>query len=144
MQSGLSLPVFILVVFILMFKICWHMRLGKILYFNKIQLPLILVLMLHSSFAFSLSTMRCGSNLVELGDDKFRVLEICGEPQSIQYRTKIVGSTLHHPRRTLDLEVYEEVQVEEWTYNFGRRRIRQSLLFENNILVEIKDLKRSW
>ena len=88
--------------------------------------------------------MRCGHNIVELGDDKYRVLETCGEPESIYHRTKIVGRTLHHPRRTLDLEVYEEFQVEEWTYNFGRRRIRQSLLFENNILVEIKDLKRSW
>jgi len=103
----------------------------------------LLVLLMQAGPALSTSTMRCGHNLVELGDDKYRVLETCGEPESILHRTKIVGSTLHHPRRTLDLEEYEEIQVEEWIYNFGRNRIRQSLLFENGVMVEIKDLKRS-
>ncbi|MDD1612029.1 MAG: DUF2845 domain-containing protein [Methylococcaceae bacterium] len=103
----------------------------------------LLVLLFHVNAAYSISTMRCGTNLVELGDDKYRVLEICGEPQSIYYRTKIIGNILHHPRRTLDIEEYEEVQVEEWIYYFGRNRIRQSLLFENGLLIEIKDLGRS-
>jgi hypothetical protein len=103
---------------------------------------LLLALLMHASAAFCLSTMRCGNRLVELRDDKYKVLEICGEPESISYRTKIVGNILHHPRRTLDIEEYEEVHVEDWIYNFGRRRIKQLLRFENGILVEIVDLKR--
>jgi hypothetical protein len=101
-----------------------------------------MALLMHADGAFSISTMRCGNRLIELWDDKYKVLEICGEPEFISYRTKIVGSTLHHPRRTLDIEQYEEIQVEEWIYNFGRKRIKQLLRFENGILVEIKDLKR--
>jgi hypothetical protein len=104
---------------------------------------LLAVLLMYAGAAFSISTMRCGTRLVELWDDKYKVLEICGEPESISYRTKIVGSTLRHPRRTLDIEEYEEILVEEWIYNFGRRRIKQLLRFENGILVEILDLKRA-
>ena len=114
--------------------------LNGLLNFRKL---ILLFFLIHANVAFSLSTMRCGTNLVELGDDKYKVLEICGEPESIYHRTKIIGSTLHHPWRTLDIEEYEEIEVEEWIYNFGRNRFRQSLLFENGILVDIKDLKRS-
>jgi hypothetical protein len=103
---------------------------------------LLLVLLMQADAAFSISTMRCSSNIIELGDDKYKVLDICGEPESISYRTKIIGSILHHPRRTLDIEEYEEVQIEEWVYNFGRNRIKELLRFENGILVEIRDLKR--
>lgn len=103
---------------------------------------LLLLLLMQANTAFSISTMRCGSNIIELGDDKYKVVEICGEPESISYRSKIVGNILHHPRRTLDIEQYEEVQVEEWIYNFGRNRIKELLRFENGILVEIRDLKR--
>jgi hypothetical protein len=107
------------------------------------NLLLAFLLMLYADAAFSISTMRCGNRLVELWDDKYKVLEICGEPESISYRTKIVGSTLRHPRRTLDIEEYEEILIEEWVYNFGRKRIKQLLRFENGILVEILDLKRA-
>jgi hypothetical protein len=103
---------------------------------------LLTALLMHANAAFSISTMRCGNRLIELWDDKYTVLDICGEPESVSYRTKIVGTILHHPRRTLDIEQYEEVQVEEWVYNFGRYRIKQLLRFENGVLVEIIDLKR--
>lgn len=108
----------------------------------SIRTLLLLSAMCFAPSAFSISTMRCGNNLIEVGDDKFRVLDICGEPASTNDRTKVVGSTLHHPRRTLDLQQYEEVQVEEWVYDFGRNRFRELLRFENGVLVEIQDLRR--
>ena len=92
---------------------------------------------------FAISTMRCGNDIIELGYDKYTVQDICGEPESIANRTKVVGTTLHHPHRTLDIQQFEEVQVEEWVYNFGRNRIKEILRFENGLLVDIKDLKRS-
>ncbi|EIC30726.1 Protein of unknown function (DUF2845) [Methylomicrobium album BG8] len=110
---------------------------------KRLRLNLLLMILLtYAGTAFGISTMRCGHNLIELQDDKYTVLEICGEPEYISYRTKIVGSILHHPRRTLDIQQFEEVQVEEWVYNFGRNRIKQLLRFENGILVEISDLQR--
>lgn len=89
------------------------------------------------------SSLRCGRRLVSIGDHKNDVYDICGEPESIDTRTKLVGKILHHPRRTLDIEEYEEVQVEEWVYNFGSNRFRKYLRFENGRLVEIANLGRS-
>jgi hypothetical protein len=86
--------------------------------------------------------LRCGHQLVELGDYKGDVLARCGAPESIATRTKIVGSTLRHPLRTLDLQQYEEIQIEEWVYNFGSLRLQQYLRFENGELTEIKSLGR--
>jgi len=102
----------------------------------------ILVLTLCSFNA--VSAIRCGRELVQLGDYKGDVLARCGEPESIETRTKVVGSTLHHPNRTLDLYEYEEIQIEEWVYNFGTYRLRQYLRFENGKLKEIKSLGRGY
>jgi hypothetical protein len=88
----------------------------------------------------ALSAMRCGRNLIILGDHKSDVLAQCGKPKSIEYRTKVVGSTLHHPRRTLDIHEYEEIQIEEWLYNFGSYRLQYYLSFENGLLKEIRSL----
>jgi len=101
------------------------------------------VLMLFFSFSFeAFSAMRCGRNLINLGDYKNDVIDLCGEPETIEKRTKVIGSTLHHPRRTLDIQQFEEIQVEEWVYNFGPHRLQQYLRFENGELKEIKSLRR--
>ena len=85
----------------------------------------VLVLSLCSiNTAFAL---RCGHQLVQLGDYKGDVFDRCGAPESVETRTKIVGSTLHHPRRTLDLQQFEEIQIEEWVYNFGSYRLQHYL-----------------
>jgi len=86
--------------------------------------------------------MRCGHNLVELGDYKEKVLELCGEPESVERRSKLAGSTLYFPHRTLDIQQYEEIKIEEWVYNFGHSRLKQYLRFENGELKEIKTLGR--
>lgn len=88
--------------------------------------------------------MRCGHELVQLGDYKGDVLARCGAPDSVETHTEIVGSTLHHPHRTLDLQQYEEIRVEEWVYNFGSLRLQQYLRFENGKLKEIKSLGRGY
>lgn len=87
--------------------------------------------------------MRCGRKLVSIGDYKNDVYAVCGDPESIDTRTVLVGSTFHFPRRTIDIHQYEEVQVEEWVYNFGTKRFRKYLRFENGRLVEIRNLGRS-
>lgn len=86
--------------------------------------------------------MRCKHEVIMLGYSKGDVLARCGEPESVETRTAIVGSTLHYPRRTLDIQQYEEVRIEEWIYNFGPYRLQQYLLFENGRLIEIKNLGR--
>lgn len=88
--------------------------------------------------------MRCGHHLVELGDYKGDVFARCGEPDSVETHTKIVSKTIHFPGRTIDLQQYEEIQVEEWIYNLGRLRFQQYLRFENGRLREIKSLGRGY
>jgi hypothetical protein len=90
----------------------------------------------------AVSAMRCGHKLVQLGDHINEVLARCGEPESVETRTKIVGNILHHPRRTLDIQEYEQIQVEDWVYNFGPSRLQYYLRFENGELKEIKNLGR--
>ena len=99
--------------------------------------------MILSLYPFnSIHALRCGRDLVLLGDYKDDVIARCGEPDSIETRTKIMGSTLHHPHRTLDIHEYEEIQIEEWLYNFGPSRLQQYLRFENGQLKEINSLGR--
>lgn len=88
------------------------------------------------------TSLKCGRNLINLGDHKLEVLDVCGEPESVNTRTVVLGNTVHFPHRTIDIQEYEEVQVEEWVYNFGSKRFRQYLRFENERLVEIKSLGR--
>ena len=83
---------------------------------------------------------RCGRQLVQIGDRKLDVLEKCGEPEWTEQRSAFRGSRLRHPYGALTLDQYEEVIIDEWIYNFGRRRFRQFLLFENGILKQIDDL----
>lgn len=84
--------------------------------------------------------LRCGTYVIRVGDYKFDVLEKCGRPDYTDRRYAVAGVRLHHPKRTLDIEEFEEVLVEEWIYNFGPRRFKQYLLFENGVLKEIRDL----
>jgi hypothetical protein len=72
--------------------------------------------------------LRCGNNLVDVGDRKIDVLAKCGEP-------------------AITDEWYEEegfrgssvmIRVEEWTYNFGPTRFIYFLRFKNGQLVEIR------
>lgn len=106
---------------------------------KKMTLALLILSLGSINSAYAL---RCGHDLVLLGDYKADVLAHCGAPDSVETRTKIVGNTLRHPRRTLDIHEYEEIQIEEWVYNFGSSRLQQYLRFENGRLKEIKSLGR--
>lgn len=70
-------------------------------------------------------TLRCGSQLVSVGDRAGEVLQKCGEPVS----RDLLGYKRSANRR-------EEFQVEEWTYgpNGG---MYQYLRFEGNRLKQI-------
>ena len=108
---------------------------------KQAKLLLMLLSLLFSNAVFAL---RCGNSLVDIGDYKNDVYAKCGAPESIDTRTKVIGNTLHFPFRTLDIQQYEEVQVETWIYNFGSIRLQQYLRFENGVLVEIKSLGRGY
>jgi hypothetical protein len=84
-----------------------------------------LILALAASQAWAAETLRCGSQLISVGDRSSEVLQKCGEPVS----RDLLGYKRSADRR-------EEFQVEEWTYgpNGG---MYQYLRFEGNRLKQI-------
>ena len=100
------------------------------------------------AFAF-----RCGAKLVTEGDHYSKVLKYCGEPIGVQERM-IYREGRTRPRvfsngpngLRMEREVlaydrsYVEVAVEEWTYNFGPRRLMQLVRFENGFVAEVEQL----
>ncbi|KQZ80974.1 MULTISPECIES: DUF2845 domain-containing protein [unclassified Pseudomonas] len=86
---------------------------------------LALALTAAASQAWAADTLRCGSQLISVGDRSSEVLQKCGEP---------VGRDLLGYKRSANRR--EEFQVEEWTYgpNGG---MYQYLRFEGNRLVQI-------
>lgn len=91
-------------------------------------------------FLTDVMALRCGRQLVHTGDHKADVLGKCGEPDWVEHRTALRGSRLRHPYGALEQYDFEEVSIEEWTYNFGPREFKQFLLFENGILKSIQSL----
>ena len=102
----------------------------------------LIFLLIENDRAVARSFMRCGTHVVEIGDYKTDVYDLCGPPDWIEYSTAVVGSRLFHPGHTLELNQYEEIHIEEWIYNFGPNRFQQYLRFENGFLVDIEDLKK--
>ncbi|MBV7555896.1 DUF2845 domain-containing protein [Pseudomonas sp. PDM28] len=84
-----------------------------------------LVLALSASQAWAADTLRCGSQLISVGDRSSEVVQKCGEPVS----RDLLGYKRSADRR-------EEFQLEEWTYgpNGG---MYQYLRFEGNRLKQI-------
>ncbi|MCH4897604.1 MULTISPECIES: DUF2845 domain-containing protein [Pseudomonas] len=82
-------------------------------------------LALIASQAAASDTLRCGSQLVSLGDRASEVLQKCGEP---------VGRDLLGYKRSANRR--EEFQVEEWTYG-PSNGMYQYLRFEGNRLKQI-------
>ncbi|MHC8312794.1 DUF2845 domain-containing protein [Pseudomonas sp. GT1P32] len=89
------------------------------------RLLISLALAMAASPATAADTLRCGSQLVSVGDRSSEVLQKCGEPVS----RDLLGYKRSANRR-------EEFQVEEWTYgpNGG---MYQYLRFEGNRLRQI-------
>ncbi|MFA5514876.1 MAG: DUF2845 domain-containing protein [Desulfuromonadales bacterium] len=86
--------------------------------------------------AGDLFAMRCGNQLVHIGDGKFDVLEKCGEPVLREEREEERYFRIF--REGGFFEVLQEVTVEEWTYNLGPNMFIRVLRFENGRLHSIE------
>lgn len=75
------------------------------------------------------STLRCGSDLVSLGDPAAVVASKCGEP--------VARDFLGYRERQDEWGFFNEVAVEEWTYG-PRNGMYQFLRFEGNRLTRIQ------
>jgi hypothetical protein len=95
------------------------------------------------------SSFRCGNKLVSLKDSRDEVINMCGEPTSVESWVeerikRDYGNYQNHDPRTDNDESYREplivkiqVNIELWTYNLGSTRLIHNLKFENGIVQEI-------
>ncbi|HEY5604315.1 MAG TPA: DUF2845 domain-containing protein [Gammaproteobacteria bacterium] len=121
----------------------------------------ILLFFTLSSTSAAESSMRCGTNLVSVGDSKVNVLLKCGEPlvkESVgakeeSKRIDIPLTSEADRRETRRSAAYrdpavvsrEEVvtkTIEHWTYHQGSGSLLKVLIFEGGELVEISTGER--
>jgi Protein of unknown function (DUF2845) len=82
--------------------------------------------------------MHCGSAVISSGDDVDKLLQFCGDPESVKtypiVRTPIDGNgRVYHGFR-------EELRVEEWTYNFGPSQLMTKVRIENGFVTDVRYL----
>jgi hypothetical protein len=82
--------------------------------------------------------MHCGSAVISSGDDADKVLQFCGDPESVKtypiVRTPIdANGRVYHGFR-------EELRVEEWTYNFGPSQLMTKVRIENGFVTDVRYL----
>lgn len=91
----------------------------------------------HSATA---DALRCGNRVISRGDHATRLLRFCGEPTAIQsWMTQrgVVGfGSVFRP----GFGFVEDVLVEEWTYNFGPRRLMRQIRLENGFVEDVREL----
>ena len=84
--------------------------------------------------------LRCGTRLVSVGDSSFQVKSLCGTPDDVQQRTEVrtvrravsVPCSVGYCQSMVEDTI--QVQIEEWTYDFGPQRFIQFLTFANGKL----------
>lgn len=111
---------------------------------------LALVLLMEPAYA-----LRCGNRIVSEGDHQLKIQKYCGEPTAIQYRTiyrsGFPATRYRHGRSEInpagasnELLIHNrslvEVQIEEWTYNFGPRRLMRVIRFENGVVTDVRHI----
>jgi Protein of unknown function (DUF2845) len=83
--------------------------------------------------------MRCGHRLIREGVRADELLRYCGQPLSVEsrYAERPYGFT----RGGVYLPgFFEEVRIEEWTYNFGPRRFMRVVTLENGVVSDVREL----
>ena len=83
------------------------------------------------------ASLRCGTHVVADGATKATVLAKCGEPQAKDSRTETTEKKSKEDDTTTTKKITHKT-IEEWTYNFGRQRLMQVVIFENGVLTDVK------
>jgi Protein of unknown function (DUF2845) len=98
----------------------------------------ILLLAVAALAASPAQAMRCGQRLIAKGDSSAKVLRFCGEPQSVEVR--ISRGLYSGPEAAYWPGLFTDVRVEEWTYNFGPRKLMRLIRLENGVVADIQEL----
>lgn len=119
----------------------------------------LLSLLFYLLFSHPVFAFRCQHSVIQLGDYKSDVYDLCGEPDSVERHIErraaqnfsdgtqyLYNRGRKLPKGSINYGQgqYREidVSVEEWIYNFGHSKFRKYLRFENGELTEIRNLGR--
>jgi hypothetical protein len=82
--------------------------------------------------------MHCGSAVIGNGDTVDKLLEFCGQPESV--KTYPVVRTPVDPNGRVYRGFREELRVEEWTYNFGPSQLMTKVRIEYGYVTDVRYL----
>ena len=110
------------------------------------KILIFLIVSAIAPWAWAQSSYRCGSYVVNVGNDQGEVLGKCGSPtykhiESVQTQGFIAGETRRTgPGKTVWGGAYstQTEQVEVWTYDCGEGAIIHRLIFKGGKLNSIK------
>jgi hypothetical protein len=88
--------------------------------------------------AAPVEAMHCGSAVIGNGDTVDKLLEFCGQPESV--KTYPIVRTPVDPTGRVYRGFREELRVEEWTYNFGPSQLMTRLRIENGYVTDVRYL----
>jgi len=83
--------------------------------------------------------MRCGTRIITKGDHVSKLLRYCGEPDFAQSRA---AQRSYHNRfgQILFTGLYEEILIQEWTYNLGPNKLMRVVKMENGVITQVQHL----
>jgi hypothetical protein len=104
---------------------------------KTIILPAIILILLGESAL----ALKCGNRLVSIGDRKYVVLKLCGQPLFIEKWTDetVLFSVGRKESGDLNIAHTSTAQIEEWTYNFGSTSFIRFLRFVDGKLRKIEE-----
>ncbi len=99
---------------------------------KKICIPTAFLICLALVAASPALALRCGNNIVDVGDSKIEVLAKCGEPTLKEEVGEDI--TREHDRGE---SRREKRYVEKWTYNFGSTRFIYVITIRDGKVIDI-------
>ena len=110
---------------------------------NLLRTGLVVALLVTCSDAWGL---RCSNRLVTEGMTEDRVIELCGEPESVRHLGYVlrpyimrvpVSSVGSRATRRVYSGFHQELAVKELLFNFGPQRLMRVMRFEGGLLTSI-------
>ena len=83
--------------------------------------------------------LRCGTRIIQEGDHVSKLKRYCGEPHTVETRWA-QRTFVANVEDVVFPGVVAEVRIEDWTYNFGPRRLMRMITLEDGFVVHIKQL----
>jgi len=97
------------------------------------------LLVLGMTSASNAYAMRCGTRLITKGDHISKVLRYCGEPDFTQSRAAR-RSYYNHFGHAQFTNLFEEIWIQEWTYNLGPHKLMRIVEMENGVVSKVRRL----